>query len=164
MIENIRDFFRNIKYGIENLIIWFPVIWKDRNWDQVYIYEIFKYKLEQTEKLLRKYGHHVNADHDADNIKICVTLLDRLIKDIYYDQAFNKYHEKWGESKFDFINADQPNMKKLQITHENVNTEEDMKAERKDFKQCCDHEDYLRKQDLDLLFKMMRKHIQTWWD
>ena len=32
------------------------------------------------------------------------------------------------------------------------------------FKTAIDHEDYLKKQDIDLLFNLMKKHIQTWWD
>jgi hypothetical protein len=116
------------------------------------------------QKSIRKYGHHLNANRDADNMKVCVNLLDRLINDIYYEQVFKKYDEKWGEIIFTANDTDKPNLKGLVITHENIHTEEDRKKERKDFKRAWEHHDALKKQDLDLLFKMMRKHIETWWD
>ena len=31
--------------SIKNLIKWFPIIWKDRDWDDHYIWEIMKNKL-----------------------------------------------------------------------------------------------------------------------
>jgi len=55
-------------------------------------------------------------------------------------------------------------MCELTITHPNVITDEDEKSQSKDFKNACKHEVSLREQDLDILFKTMRKHIQTWWD
>ena len=45
-----RDFIE----GIKNLIKWFPIIWKDRNWDHSYIYEILKFKLKKTFKPFNK--------------------------------------------------------------------------------------------------------------
>jgi hypothetical protein len=31
--------------GVKNIAYWFPVIWKDRDWDGHYIYEVMKHKL-----------------------------------------------------------------------------------------------------------------------
>ena len=38
----IKQFFRRIY----NLYRWFPIIWKDQDWDHSYIFEIFKFKLK----------------------------------------------------------------------------------------------------------------------
>jgi len=164
MIEKIRTFFRDIKIGIKNLITWFPVIWKDRQWDHWFIYEILHKKLSLTEYHIRNYGHHVRAEQDADNIKKCVLLLKRLKDDEYSENAFKQHREKWGEPKFIWKESDRPDCHKLLIEHDTIKTEEDKIQERKDFKNAYDHEDYLKQQDLDLLFKIIRKHIQTWWD
>ena len=32
--------------GVKNLIRWFPTIWKDRDYDHSYIYEVLRVKLE----------------------------------------------------------------------------------------------------------------------
>jgi len=160
----IRNLFRNIKYGIENLILWFPIIWRDRNWDHVYIYDIFRHKLDLMEKNIRKYGNHVDAEKDSDKIKICVNLLDRLLKDKYHNNAYKDYYKKWGETQIEWGDENKSGSSLVKITHPNVKTDKDKKEERKHYKRCMDHEQYLKEQDLDLLFKTMRKHIQKWWD
>ena len=32
-----------IKYGVQNLYKWFWIIWKDRDWDHHYIFEVLKF-------------------------------------------------------------------------------------------------------------------------
>jgi len=160
----IKDFFRyDIPYGFENLFLWFSIIWKDRNWDYYYIYIILRHKLHLTEKHIREYNNHVKAEKDADNIKKCVLILDRLIKDNY--SPVEKHMEKWGDPEFKFIDIeDKPGFSSLDIIHPNVKTKEDEIQERKDFRFAINREELLKKQDLDMLFHLMRKHIQTWWD
>lgn len=162
---NSKDFFRyDIPRGVKNLITWFPVVWKDRNWDQYYIYVVLHKKLSLMEKGLRN-GYNVNADEEADKVKKCVLILDRLIKDEYHEHAFKRHDEIWGppELKFQDIEGDSEH-KTLNIEHKNVKTKKDEELERKDFKRACEHENELKKQDLDILFRTMRKHIQGWWD
>jgi hypothetical protein len=43
-----KDFVR----GIKNLFRWLPTIWKDRDWDSYYIYEIIRVKLEHQAKYI----------------------------------------------------------------------------------------------------------------
>lgn len=166
IFKRIYDFCRyDFKRGIKNLVIWFPTIWGDRQWDHQYIYKIFRQKLYFTEQLIRYNGLHVYNIKDADNIKLCINLLDRLMKDEYYETAFKNHEKKWGEPKMNWIDNNRSDeCVELKITHINVKTEEDKKNERKDFKRCCNHETMLREQDLDLLFIKLRKHIQSWWD
>lgn len=159
MFSNIIDFFvRDIPYAIKNFKVWFKTIWSDRNWDHYYIYVILRHKLHLTEQHIRKYHRHTTALRDSHKIKICVLLLDRLIKDEYNLNAFKRHDEKWGEAKFDFKNRE------CIVSHPNVKTPEDSEKERKDFKDSIKIEEMLKDQDLDLLFKLLRKHIQSWWD
>ena len=54
MIQKIKRWWRwegkhlhkDIKQGFKNLWKWLPVIWKDRDWDTHFIYELLKKKLE----------------------------------------------------------------------------------------------------------------------
>jgi len=163
--EKIKDFFRSIKIGVPNLIRWFPVIWKDRDWDHQFIFQIFRHKLHLTEQFIRRYGIHTNNIDDADKIKLCVNLLDRLIKDEYHENAFKHHEEKWGPPELNWHDSEEhEGMCGAAITHANVKTDEDEKSQNKDFKIACEHEVSLREQDLDMLFNYMRKHIQSWWD
>jgi hypothetical protein len=161
-----RNFFRNIKCGVINIFLWLPVIWKDRYWDYTFIYHILRRKLYLTEKKFRNANFYVGQKKDADKMKICINALDRLIEDRYDEHAFKKHDEKWGKAEFNFEPKDDktPEYKQCIITHKNVQSEEDDKKERKDFKRAVEHEDMLRQQDLDLLFNTMRKHIRGWWE
>ena len=74
---------RLVLYGIQNLIKYFGVVWNDRDWDFVYIFRLLKKKLECVEKYTRRYGCHENSTIDADNMKRCIELIDKLIEDNY---------------------------------------------------------------------------------
>jgi len=154
IFEKIKDLPYNTIQGISNLFLWIRVIWNDRQWDHVFIYEIFRHKLHLTEQYIRKYGHHTNNISDANRIRKCVLLLDRLINEDYHDNVFSSHYEKWGELE----------LTDKGISYPNVKTEEDEKKEREERKIKYEKENKLREQDLDMLFSIMRKHIQSWWD
>jgi len=161
---NIKDKIRNTKYGIGNLIRWFPVIWKDRWWDHYFIYPILHKKLSVMENHFREDGHHVYHEKDADKIRVCVLLLKRIMDDDYMENAFKKHDEKWGDSEMMFVPTENSELSEMKINYENIITDKDKEQERKDFKYAMEKEEYPRKQDIDLLFKMMSKHIRSWWD
>ena len=135
--------FRKFKYGIKNLISWFPVIWNDRWWDDYFIFVILRKKLIETEKNFRKHGCHVDLYKDADKIKKCIYILDRIIKDDYSDNVLKPYYRKYGE--FDL-------------------TRKMDDKEKKFFINCVEREEILKQQDIDYLFDNMKKYILTWWD
>ena len=51
----------NIRTGISNLIYWFPDIWKDRNWDDSYIFEVMIHKLKAQSKCIGNRDIHTAA-------------------------------------------------------------------------------------------------------
>jgi len=164
--EAIEDFFRTIKYGIENLIVWFPIIWQERNWDQWFLYKILQFKLKRMAKLQRDYGHATCSDDLADQMQLCVNLLDRLIKDEYLENALKPHEKKWGKSKMIWkpLPDDEEMCKFLRIRTEKAVTPEQIKQEDKERMKLYKHSDMLREQDLDMLFQNMRKYSESWWD
>ena len=49
----VYDFFRyDLKRGIRNLWVWFPVIWKQFDFDQAYLYRLISHKLKLMRKVL----------------------------------------------------------------------------------------------------------------
>lgn len=166
MRNRLSNLYHNVKCGVWNIFLWLPVIWKDRYWDYQFIYQILRHKLYLTEKKFRKAHFYVGQEKEADRMKMCINALDRLIEDRYVEHAFKKHDEKWGKAELNFKTKDDESLEYRQciITHKNVKTEEDNKKERKDFKRAVDHEEMLKRQDLDLLFNTMRKHIRSWWE
>jgi hypothetical protein len=161
----ILDFPRNVKYGIQNLIKWFPVIWQDRDWDHWFIFKIFHFKLKEVEKLQREYGNAVTHEKIADQIKLAVLLLDRLIKDEYLENVLKPHEKKWGESEMIFTPIEgNKEYSSMDFKVEKANTKEEIEQESKERSIIYKHSDVLKQQDLDMLFKHMRKYIECWWD
>jgi len=165
MFKKISYFWSDLKVGIRNLIVWFKVIWQDRWWDHSFIYTMLHKKLSLMEYSIRNHGHHTNRGKDADKIKKCVLLLQRLMDDEYHETAFKRHYEKWGEPELNWKETEgDSRLVECLITHAGVKTQEDKKLERKQFKTAAEMENHLRQQDIDMLFDLMKKHIQTWWD
>ena len=163
-ISDVRNLWYSLKLGIENLFKWTPVIWRDRDWDHHFLFEILAFKISNMERSFRKYGHHVEAEKDANNMSMCVETLHRLMEEDYQKKAFKKHDEKWGEPSLKFIDSDKKDFKQLLIERPNVKTKEDEEQERKEFRYCLKEEERLTKQDIDYIFDMLKKHIREWWD
>jgi hypothetical protein len=78
-----------IKYGIKNLYKWFWVIWKDRDWDHYYIFEVLKFKLEKQAKHLGERDWHESSKRDAEIMMTCVKLIDKIQNESYFDELYD---------------------------------------------------------------------------
>lgn len=158
----VRRLFINIRYkikGIKNIFIWAPILIEDRQWDHGFIFIILKKKLELMEKYFLNHAHHVGSEKDAKDMRLAINLIDRLLKDNYMDHAFVPHKKKYGESHMSF------EKNRLLIVFDNdPKNEKEREEETRLFKRCCAREDYLRHQDLELLFNHLNKHILSWWD
>ena len=70
-----------IKYGVKNLYKWFWIIWKDRDWDHYYIFQVLKFKLE-------KQANHLGG-RDAELMMTCVRLINKLQNEEYYQEYYD---------------------------------------------------------------------------
>lgn len=95
--KNVRSVAFDIWYGIGNIIRWTPVIWKDRDFDWLYLAAVMEYKLTRMARLFDD-GHLMNHDRKARECRVAATLLQRLLAD-EYDDAYEAVpkHEllKW---------------------------------------------------------------------
>ena len=154
----------NLKHGVKNLIRWFKVIWNDKDWDSHFIFKILHKKLSHVENYTRKYGNHTLAERDADKIRVCRLLLDRILKDDYDEMTFKNHDKKWGELKISYGEPDRLGYKTIDITRENAKTLKEKEQESKESSRLYKHSDMLHRQDIKYLFKMMNKHILCWWN
>ena len=85
--------------GIKNLIYWFPIIWKDRDYDHAFI----EYMLEHKYKAMYKRFSDPNATYvnwetiqDAKALKalkICLIILERRQEEFYIMRLYDKYFD-----------------------------------------------------------------------
>ena len=83
----IKQFFNRIY----NLYRWFPIIWRDQDWDDHYIWEIWKFKLRNQAEYIGGKDRYVRAKRDAEIMLLCARLMDR-IQDEYYQGEYTEYH------------------------------------------------------------------------
>ena len=78
-----------IKHGVKNLYKWFWVIWKDRDWEHHYIFEVLKFKLEKQAKHLGERNWHESSKRDAEVMMTCVRLINKLQNEEYYEAYYD---------------------------------------------------------------------------
>lgn len=78
-----KYYHKYLKHGIKNIIYWFPIIWKDRNWDDHYIFDILKHKLKAQAKYIGSNDRHTRAQLDAKRMRLCVSLIEKIQDETY---------------------------------------------------------------------------------
>ena len=168
--------------GMKNLWKWFPTIWKDRDWDHDFIYNILAKKLEFQAKYIGYQALHTNANRDAERMRLVVKLI-KLEQDEFYNMEYMDYAEEvhWFErcvdsseystwesetlwEQYDSYFAEYPLYHKRAIQY--------IKDHQKSFTN--DHTDKqlvamvmgdLRQTKCkELIFKIMSQDINKWWD
>lgn len=124
----LKNFIKGIPTGIINLIKWMPIVWKDRDFDHGYLYDMLQFKLKNMEDFFYSdYTWCANSKRKAKEIKTCRILLDRIVKEEYVEYDCQNPKHTSGMKYFK-------------------------------------NEGYMLQQDLDMLFNIMRKKSQRWWD
>jgi len=88
----IKQFFKRL----HNLYRWTPIIWKDRDWDYYFIYEILKQKLINVEKFTRGEGIHFYNNRDADSILKAIDMIEKVQNEYYLDKYLSETTE-WSD-------------------------------------------------------------------
>ena len=137
---------RNIKRGISNLIVWFPIIWKDRDYDYAYILDILKFKIQKQAKSILKNSNYDGSKSDVQKMNLLVELINRFQNDYYelewldYEQDYSEYFKKY-QRQFKILNNPEKPLGK--IAH-NIALN--------NHKRCK-----------ELIFKLLSENIQKWW-
>lgn len=156
------DYIRyNIPYGLKNLWNWFPLIWKHRDYDSIFTMMLLRKGLNDLGELISENDMHVNAQKDAQRIRLCVALLDRIISDsecgdfTYHDMVFQNHDRKWGELNLNFEEIDDIHSKII-TNRPNVKSPDDEIQEQKECKNLYKHKRMIEEQDIDMLFNTLK--------
>ena len=169
------------KKSVKNLIRWFPVIWKDRDWDDHYIWEILKTKLKYQSEYIGSRDIHVDAKYDAERMMWCVRLIDK-IQDEFYSGEYMDYHE----SNYNWLDIEgDSEHKQLDIQEVSENYDEYFAKHKAAVRKVLANKElqifelnddnykqrlamnlgyYNEKRAQDLLFKILNRDIRGWWD
>jgi len=179
-----RHYHKDFIQGVKNLYKWFPTIWKDRDWDGHYIYEILRVKLENQAYCIGNESRHVNSKRDAEIILLCSRLIyiqqESLYEIEYLDYIKEDHHmiptdetRQWYtienitiEDNLDEYFEKYPRQyKQVQLGKINYFDIPGTPPEDKDRKTIAmeiayHNQDKSRK----LLYKIMERHIDGWWN
>jgi len=163
-LERSLNFLRyDIPRGIRNLTVWFPIIWRDRNFDQFYLYEIMEKKLEQMERCFSTNEIRLHQNRTVREIKICRYILNRLKNDWYFEAAHDEISSRWGKTRMwgePYTNSSC----RLVFHNHKIITKKDEELHRKDYKRTQKKYEKIRKHDLELFAKIFTRHVETWWN
>jgi hypothetical protein len=174
-----KYYHKYIKQGVKNLIYWFPIIWKDRNWDSHYIFEIMKHKLSAQADYIGGRDLHTRAQLDAKRMRLCVKLMS-LVQDEFYSSEYSDYHKtkhwfepipettlsSWEsrtlEENFDDYFKKYPLIYKRVLNGEGIFGREGRENDKQVIAMNIGYINHDRARKL--LFKIMEENIEGWWD
>jgi len=128
IIRAIDDAYYGVKYGVPNLIAWFKIAWKDRDWDYAPVLIMLRFKLQKMARHSDRTDIYIGQKREAKRMWTCVYLIDRILADEYFE-----------------------NKRYLDLIHVNRDKANEFLGN-------------LVRQDIDMLFNIMSKHIKKWWD
>lgn len=134
--------FNQLLINLHRILIWIPVIWRDRNWDQTFLLKIMEFKLRQMAEYFEKRGVSVNNKEQAKKCLRTAVAIHRMEEENYMDGWC-----EWIQTGPDFLDG-------------HFNTGIGLFANENSLK----HENYMYEQDLDYVAKMFKKHLRGWWD
>jgi len=174
--------FKELKRSIKNLWRWLPIIWKDRDWDHFYIYQILEFKLRKQANYISTMDRHTKAQEDSRDMLICANLIAKVKEGSYSSEVLDYYKSEFefldiedksgfSELKINTISEDfdsyfkkYPTWYKKTINHIKENQK----------KYTSDHNDKkfvamimgdLREEKAnELVFKIISEKINGWWD
>ena len=156
-----------------NFRTWKSVIWKDKHWDDYYIFEVLKHKLILQRKWLVNANRHTSISQTNRDITICLNLIER-IQEEHYDMEYMDYFV----SDFNWIDFDEYS-KELVIDDISNTADDYFKKHRSTVKKCLKknrnllfdkkrlamavaHEN--QKKCQVLLFRILSERITWWWE
>lgn len=164
LIAPIRSFIRKLKraaaYAIQG--------YNSYDWDYSYLFKLIEFKIKRIELEIIN-GHAIPDKQTLQSLRLCLKLLKR-INNSEYHYFLDIHNAKWGESEWVFHRKEEdgteiPNgCSRLEIIKRNANTPEEKAQEREEFQIAFRLDDAQEARDKRLLFRIMEKYHQLWWD
>jgi hypothetical protein len=107
---------------IRKVLRWIPILWRDRDWDYYFVYEILKQKLIDTERHVRKDSLHMFNEQDADSILKAIELIGKVQTEYHLDKYLSEATE-WTLEGIEKATADHDKARQELFQHLNENIE-----------------------------------------
>lgn len=155
--DTVSFFKYDLPAGIKNLIHYFPVIWKDRQWDHAFMENLMLVKLEKWYKYFSNdcAMPYEGIEKDLQAMRICINVLKRRQEDWYTKTWYNKYaHRKRMVTE---PCPDQPGYSVLEwvgLTEDEQNKSTELMKQMKE----------TENRDWKIFCTIFEKRFNSWWD
>lgn len=166
---SIQSFFSNVRRVVEFI----PHAWNHRDWDYGFVLRFNIMLHERLYKGIFDKGHHVYTSKDTRRLKTVIALYKRIEADEYEDYIYEEATKKFGPDDMYFVKiepkeGETPNkysgLSRMMSTRQDRMDEAQkaayLKYKKAQYAAC----EVSRKQDMDLLGKMISKYSRKWWD
>jgi hypothetical protein len=167
-----RYYHKDFVSGVKNLIRWFPTIWKDRDWDDSFIFNLLIKKLEFQSKYIGDKDRHTRAKRDSEIMRTCVKLLKKV-----RDEDYGIEYMDYQKIEHEFVDSDKPGFLEVKTTELSENFDEFFKKYPKVYNKILKENPDSPKHRIAflmgvenhkrakrILFKLMENYIEYWWD
>lgn len=170
--EHIRYPLHGFFESLKSVVKWFPISWKDRDWDYHFLYDTLQFKLDNTANYIEKHKRYVGYERDVERMRLCSRLIDK-ISDEHYGCEYQDYFKE--TSKFVPIEGE-PKMYRMESEIVENRLTEYFEKYPNDYRRCTKEpgDSGIRialrmgqqrgSKARHLLFLIMERNIQGWWD
>jgi hypothetical protein len=166
--------FTNFIDGVRNIISWVPLLYKNKDWDSVYIYDILEFKLLKQRNYLVNANRHTSIPETNKYITICLNLIDKVKNEYYSMESYNFYDISFN---FTPIEGETSKLLESEIVWEDYDSYlskyplqvkkiltkyPDLKNDKYRISLLVSRENHERAQSL--LFKILNQQLPQWWD
>lgn len=162
----------NFLRGVKNLYFWFPIIWKDRDWDYSFLLEVMKFKISRMSKNHVRTSY-VGQERNIERMNLAIILIDKIQNEYYKEE-----HLDYLEQTFEFVKME--NSEYFQVK-KNITKNESSKYFEKYplvYKKVLERQkeenfddelkailmgEILHNKAKKLLYKILENHSEYWW-
>jgi hypothetical protein len=179
-IHNIFYWFKRKFWQIKNLIKWFPIIWKQYDFDYSYAIEVFKFQLNKTADFLDSNNSvGANAKYKAEKIRTITKLMDKVYEEEYACEYQGIFEKKYGKKslsnigksslvyKFEDLEYNQKNKRMIMlesISKQKVINENLLSIRQNYFNNLFEESQKKQEKSHKVLWKLIENNIQNFWD
>lgn len=171
ILRRIKWKFEPIYWGIRNfpsnlvkLLQWIPIIWRDRDWDYIFLLKIMRFKMKRMHEHFEKYGQLVVTSQMVHQLQFCEKKIDEILEDNFIKAEMDAHTEKWGELNTDWYDTETPGLSRLDLYRPGAREKGLEDQEREESQELYHLEETRREKAVELLFAVMRRNLRRWWD
>lgn len=158
--------FQEFHYRFKKVLYYVPVIWnEDKDFEAESILALMERKFRRCANFFEKDSIVMDSERTAKELRICAELCRRAYTNNYSLRQEKYYSDKYGDTDIVDVGIDERGWTRTVIDPApKVKTEKEQEQARKLRMRMGKHEEYMLKQDLEYLGKLMSKKLHSWWE